>query len=326
MTVSDLSVGIVIRTKDRPVLLLRALLSVFRQTCRKWELVVVNDGGSPESVRQVLDMASRLPGADQRIRVKDLPLSRGVAGAANAGLDLLQTDLAALHDDDDAWPETFLAESVAAFSAQRVLYPTLTLVAAPVIRIEERLGISTHHRDITEVSRRPFEPYPPVGLISLPDVLVHNLFPPIALLWDLASLRQVGLFREDLPVLEDWDANRKLLLLGEGYQRGGAAARYHVRVPDSRADAAYANTITAQRELHLQTRQRLLNEWLRADLAAGRMGAGAYTAWLVQRQGPDDTTRAILRELRQGGLLRDGKALARGLRDWWRRRRSGGGA
>ena len=43
----DATVGIITRTKDRPVLLKRALESVVNQSYEDWHLVIVNDGGDP---------------------------------------------------------------------------------------------------------------------------------------------------------------------------------------------------------------------------------------------------------------------------------------
>mgnify|MGYP001763085457 CR=1 FL=1 len=44
------SVAILMRTRDRPVLLARAFASVLSQRCDDWHLFVVNDGGDPAPV------------------------------------------------------------------------------------------------------------------------------------------------------------------------------------------------------------------------------------------------------------------------------------
>ena len=48
-------VAIITRTKDRPILLRRAIRSALNQTFRDWLLVIVNDGGEPETIKLVVD-------------------------------------------------------------------------------------------------------------------------------------------------------------------------------------------------------------------------------------------------------------------------------
>ena len=53
------SVAVVMRTKDRPVLLPRALASVLSQTHQNWRLYLVNDGGDRQAFDAVLDSTGR---------------------------------------------------------------------------------------------------------------------------------------------------------------------------------------------------------------------------------------------------------------------------
>ncbi|WP_368859267.1 glycosyltransferase family A protein, partial [Xenorhabdus bovienii] len=61
-----MSVGIVTRTKNRAVLLRRALESVKDQTYPHWQLVIVNDGGQPEPVDALVNSVF---GNDKRVSV-----------------------------------------------------------------------------------------------------------------------------------------------------------------------------------------------------------------------------------------------------------------
>ncbi len=75
-------VAIITRTKDRPILLRRAIRGVLDQTFRDWVLVIVNDGGSPEGVELVVDeMADELNG---RALVLHHPIPLGMQTAANS--------------------------------------------------------------------------------------------------------------------------------------------------------------------------------------------------------------------------------------------------
>lgn len=94
---TDPAVSVVIPTRGRPVLLLRAVRSVLAQTVEQFEIVVVLDGPDPTTA----DAANGV--GDSRIRVEMLPESRGPAGARNAGVRAARAELLAFLDDDDEW-------------------------------------------------------------------------------------------------------------------------------------------------------------------------------------------------------------------------------
>lgn len=102
---TDLSVGIVTRTKNRIVLLRRALESVKNQSHENWILVIVNDGGDPAPVDRLV---ASIFNTDSRVRIIHHPESKGMEAASNAGISALDTDYAIIHDDDDSWAPEFL--------------------------------------------------------------------------------------------------------------------------------------------------------------------------------------------------------------------------
>ena len=70
------SVAIVVRTRNRPLLLARALADIFSQTYSDFTVTVVNDGGAPADVEQVV---SALPARNrERTRILHRAASEGM--------------------------------------------------------------------------------------------------------------------------------------------------------------------------------------------------------------------------------------------------------
>jgi glycosyltransferase involved in cell wall biosynthesis len=92
-------VSVVIPTRWRPELLLRAVRSVLAQTLRDIEAVVVIDGDDP-ATKHVLEELIR---EDARVRVIALETSVGGSDARNRGVDAASGKWVAFLDDDDEW-------------------------------------------------------------------------------------------------------------------------------------------------------------------------------------------------------------------------------
>jgi len=96
------AVSVLMAVHDGMPYLEAALRSIMTQTLDEIEIVVVDDA-SRDASPQVL---ARLAGEDRRIRLLTLAQNRGLAGALNAGLDLVRADYVARMDADDiALPE-----------------------------------------------------------------------------------------------------------------------------------------------------------------------------------------------------------------------------
>ena len=116
---SEARIGIVLRTKDRPTMLTRALEDILAQRFDSWVAVVVNDGGDADAVDEVVErFHDRARG---RISTIHHPNGLGRSAAANAGVHGVTTDYVVLHDDDDLWDPGFL-EATAACSTKSGTY------------------------------------------------------------------------------------------------------------------------------------------------------------------------------------------------------------
>ena len=106
-------VSVVLPSRDRPVLLERAVASVRDQEYGNWELVVAVDGGSPDT----LEVADRLAAEDGRIRVvRTAP--EGHAAARNAALAVATGELIGYLDDDNTMEPLWLKAVVWAFGRE----------------------------------------------------------------------------------------------------------------------------------------------------------------------------------------------------------------
>ena len=192
---TDPRVAIIIRTKDRPDFLRRALASVANQVFQNWEAVIVNDGGDPQEVDTVIaELDSELRPRFRHI-VHESPLGRWPS--ANAGVTATSAPLVVLHDDDDSWHPEFLEETVAYLSRNPDEYGVATRIE--VLLEEERDGVLvTYDRYVLESHNEE---------IFLTDLLRFNRFVPIGFLYRRSLHKRIGMYDESLPAAGDWAFN-----------------------------------------------------------------------------------------------------------------------
>ena len=76
-----------------------AITSVLRQTMTEWELYVIDDGSTDDS----LQIARRIAETDPRVHVLQNEVNMGVAKTRNRGIDLARGHYIAFLDSDDVW-------------------------------------------------------------------------------------------------------------------------------------------------------------------------------------------------------------------------------
>lgn len=195
-------VAIVVRTKDRPDFLRRALESISAQTFTDWEVAVVNDGGDEAVVESLL---AELPDSIRpRVRAVHAPQSRGRWVSANAGVLETSAPYLVLHDDDDSWHPEFLRAGVDYLDAHA---DRSAVVSRIEIIWEESQGEA-----FVETGREQFQSHLVAPLLS--DMLLYNRFVPIGFLYRRALHAELGLYDESLPVVGDWNFNLKVLARG----------------------------------------------------------------------------------------------------------------
>ena len=95
------TVSIIMPTYNRAWIIERAVRSVLQQTLPDWELIVVDDGSTDDTL-SVLDHI-----CDPRLRVEQIA-HRGQAAARNHGLAVADSALIAYLDTDNVWHSEFL--------------------------------------------------------------------------------------------------------------------------------------------------------------------------------------------------------------------------
>ncbi len=186
------AVAVVMRTKDRGLLLERAVRDVLGQSFQDWTLIIVNDGGSAAEVDGVVQRHSSALG--DRVQVIHHGESAGMEAAANHAIRSSQSEFISIHDDDDTWHPDFLTQTV---ERLRDSHDAGVAVRTEVI-FEQIYG-----NDVVEVDREIFEP--DVTSVTLFDILRVNRFVPISVLYRRTLHDDVGYFDEGLSAVGDWE-------------------------------------------------------------------------------------------------------------------------
>ena len=119
------NVTVVIPTFNRREVIVQALQSVFAQSYRDFEVVVVDDGSVDDTETGIVSFRDRV-----RYVFQD---HAGPGRARNHGISLAHGDLIAFLDSDDQWEPTHLAMGVEVFER----YPECALVCSQA-RVENR--------------------------------------------------------------------------------------------------------------------------------------------------------------------------------------------
>lgn len=175
-------VSVLIPTHNRRNPLQKAVASVLAQTFTDWELIVIDDGSTDETIawwdKQNFPESFRLVRQDHR----------GVSTARNRGLEIARGEWIALLDSDDEWlPEKLLRQLQCAAESN-----------APLIHGEEiwiRNGVRVNPKKKHRKSGgRIFKSCLPLCCVSPSATMIRR-----------SLLQELGGFREDFPVCEDYE-------------------------------------------------------------------------------------------------------------------------
>jgi glycosyltransferase involved in cell wall biosynthesis len=173
-------VSVIIPVFNRDWCLGEAIESVFSQTYERYELIVVDDGSTDDTGKQLSQY--------KNISVITQP-NRGVSAARNRGIASSRGDLIAFLDSDDLWLPEKLSVQVDYF----MRHPMAEIGQTQEIWIRNGKRMNPGRRHI-KTAGFFFERSLALCLVS-----------PSAVMLRKQLLEKVGLFDESLPACEDYD-------------------------------------------------------------------------------------------------------------------------
>ncbi len=188
-------VSVIIPTHNRPELLLRALASVYDQTFKDFEVIVVDDGDSP---RAEVALANYL----ERINFQYLETKKNAGGSATRNMGIAQATgkYIAFLDDDDEWVSNKLATQIPYFDREG---ERLGFVFSAINRIhQDHIYVSPVDENVRD--------YKQISLIRLNGFLTSSLIVPKSV------FNQIGVFDETLPSHQEADLILRIAQKFEG--------------------------------------------------------------------------------------------------------------
>ena len=188
-------VSIIIPTYNRAHLIKRSLQSVLKQDYPNFEIIVIDDASTDNTEYIVKELD------DVRVIYIQHSFNKGANAARNTGIRAATGEYIAFQDSDDEWLPDKLTKQIEAFKTA----PTdVGVVYTACWRIEGTERTYTPSKDVlvkdgflhNELLKRNF--------ITMPSLLVKK-----------ECLKEVGLFDEALPRLQDWEL---FLRLSNRYQ------------------------------------------------------------------------------------------------------------
>jgi glycosyltransferase involved in cell wall biosynthesis len=178
-------ISVIIPTYNRGYVIERAIQSVLAQTRWPLELIIIDDGSQDNTPERVASWISQAPFPIRYFKTSN----RGVSAARNLAIQQAMGEWCAFLDSDDAWLPHKLEEQ-ARLAEQK---PTLSIIHGEEIWIRNGVRVN---------AMKKHQKY---GGMIYHHCLLLCCISPSAVMIKTALLKEVGGFREDFPVCEDYD-------------------------------------------------------------------------------------------------------------------------
>lgn len=194
-----------------------AIESVFAQSHRDYEIIVVDDGSTDNSKAIIEAFGSRVRYIWQH--------NQGLAGARNTGIRAARGDFISLLDADDQWLPEYLEKIVLlvkAYPQAAVFYCCAQCISASGELLPQRVGFSNASMETNEKMRETF--------------LWSNFIIPSTVTLRRSVVVEAGYFDHRLRSCEDWDLWLRLLPENDFAQTDDVLVRYRVHNQSLSAD------------------------------------------------------------------------------------------
>jgi glycosyltransferase involved in cell wall biosynthesis len=222
-----MKISVVIPAYNAAPFLARCLKSVFAQTLKPEEVIVVDDKSTDNTA---------LLAAELGAKVVCRAVNGGLSAARNSGIQHASSEWIALLDADDRWMPEKLERQVACIRPEVVLIYN-------GIRIFDDNGTRNELPAIHPVAARKMLRY-------------RNPITPSTVLVRREAVLQDGGFREDIRAGEDWEMWVRLQRLGQFEAVPAPLTEYYV----------YPNSLSANPQKMLKAFEQILDTTLVADL------------------------------------------------------------
>lgn len=191
MSLSPL-VSIILPTYNRAELIMRAVESVLTQTFEDFELIIVDDASTDNTLKLLQNLE------DDRIRIFPNQINTGASLARNIGIKEARGSFIAFQDSDDVWVASKLKDQIDCFKKHPnagIVYSSYKKITPSQSFLVPGPWVKKHEGNLKkELSYGNF--------IGLPTMIVKK-----------ECLSAVGVFDESLKSLEDWDLLLRLSTL-----------------------------------------------------------------------------------------------------------------
>jgi hypothetical protein len=274
-------VAVVVRTKNRPYFLRRALADIASQRRSADQVVVVNDRGDRAAVDRIVAESA----IAELVTVVETDGMGGRCVAANVGMRASDADFVVLHDDDDLWHPEFLVRTVALLAASE---SDAGVMVATEIVYEDAVADGWVER-----GRAPF--WEGLSEVTFTSLLEVNRAVPISFLYRRALHDELGYYNEDLETVEDWEFYLRVTAEHPIAFLGGTPLAYWTQRPSARG--VEGNSMFESEVAHSHDDLAVRDEALRAWVAKNGAGIPLYLALIERRQ--RDEFAKMLSDLRQ---------------------------
>lgn len=250
---SNASLTVIVPTFEEPIRLARALTSLRDQTHEPLHVVVVNNGGDPSVVEQVVGViASSSSPVASRITIhhRDQHGARGMV--IEEALRQIDSPFVAILDESQSWQPSCASVAVKCLTDNS---QASAVCVGWSIALEKMIEERVWPRRNDAVSLKE-------GDLSLASLMSGIEIPEHAVVYRRSALTSVGGVDQSLDHLAMWDVNVRMATHGTIAIVPTSLVTLHVLERSSEDDDANRHAVEAER-------QRLISSWLAETLPGG---------------------------------------------------------